>query len=103
MNRLVNRPCARRLVQPVLGIDRRRKLPSYEYPTFRAWFDNRPAPDANAGGQRIAYFYGCFTNVNEVDVGKAAVALLEAHGFKVMVNGLVNENQNGTVGSPTPL
>jgi glycerol-3-phosphate dehydrogenase subunit C len=33
--------------------------------------------------KEIAYFYGCFTNTNEVDVGKATVEVLEAQGFKV--------------------
>jgi len=33
--------------------------------------------------KKIAYFYGCFTNTNEVDVGKATVQVLEANGFKV--------------------
>ena len=73
------------LLDRFLAIDRRRNLPSYEYPTFRKWFSGRLAPAASAGRPRIAYFYGCFTNTNEVDVGKAAVALLEAHGFTVIV------------------
>ena len=34
---------------------------------------------------KVAYFYGCFTNTNETDVGKAAVELLEAHGLTVVI------------------
>jgi glycerol-3-phosphate dehydrogenase subunit C len=33
--------------------------------------------------KRVAYFYGCYTNTNEVDVGKATVLVLEANGFEV--------------------
>lgn len=33
--------------------------------------------------KKIAYFYGCYINTNEVDVGKATVQVLEANGFEV--------------------
>jgi len=35
--------------------------------------------------KKIAYFYGCYTNTNEVDVGKATVQVLEANGFEVIL------------------
>ena len=63
----------------ILKIDRRRQLPRYEFPTFRQWFRGH----RSEGSQEIAYFYGCYTNTNEVDVGKATVEVLEANGFKV--------------------
>ncbi len=50
-----------------------------ESPTFRQWFRGH----RSQGRQRMAYFYGCFTNTNEVDVGKATVQVLEANGFEV--------------------
>jgi glycerol-3-phosphate dehydrogenase subunit C len=71
------------LLDKLLGIDRRRDLPAFESPTFRQWFRNRPVATDISGRRKIAYFYGCFTNTNEVDVGKAAVACLEAYGFSV--------------------
>ena len=81
VNPLMKNRTVRRLLDALLQIDRRRDLPGYEYPTFRRWFRTRPAP---AGGRRkVAYFYGCFTNTNETDVGKAAVEVLEAHGLTV--------------------
>ncbi len=85
VNPLMKRRVVRWLLDKTLNIDRRRDLPAFESPTFRQWFHNRPAVPENAGRQRIAYFYGCFTNTNEVDVGKAAVACLEAYGFSVSV------------------
>jgi glycerol-3-phosphate dehydrogenase subunit C len=85
VNPLMKNRAIRWLLDTILQIDRRRDLPGYEYPTFRQWFRTRPAVTADGGGQGIAYFYGCFTNTNEVDVGKAAVRVLEAHGFSVLV------------------
>jgi len=34
-------------------------------------------------GKKIGYFYGCYTNTNEVDIAKATVQVLEANGFEV--------------------
>ncbi len=33
--------------------------------------------------KKVGYFYGCYTNTNEMDVGKATVQVLEANGFEV--------------------
>ncbi|MDA8125639.1 MAG: anaerobic glycerol-3-phosphate dehydrogenase subunit C [Deltaproteobacteria bacterium] len=85
VNPLMKNRAVRWLLDALLAIDRRRELPQYESPTFRQWFRRRPvAVDADRR-PRIAYFYGCFTNTNEVAVGKAAVVLLEAYGFSVTV------------------
>lgn len=85
VNPLMKNRIIRRLMDAMLKIDRRRALPAYEYPTFRQWFRTRPPAADTAGRQSIAYFYGCFTNTNEVDVGKAVVRVLEAYGFSVTV------------------
>jgi len=53
-----------------------------------------PSPPFSKGGsggfephpndkKKVAYFYGCYINTNEVDVGKATVQVLEANGFQV--------------------
>ncbi|MBU1965517.1 MAG: anaerobic glycerol-3-phosphate dehydrogenase subunit C [Proteobacteria bacterium] len=83
VNPLMKKKAVRWLLDALLRIDRRRDLPAYEYPTFRRWFRTRQAPEG--GGPEVAYFYGCFTNTNETDVGKAAVEVLEAHGLTVVV------------------
>ena len=83
VNPLMKNGAVRWLLDALLRIDRRRDLPGYEYPTFHRWFRTRPAPEG--GRRKVAYFYGCFTNTNETDVGKAAVEVLEAHGLTVVV------------------
>ena len=83
VNPLMKNGAVRWLLDALLRIDRRRDLPGYEYPTFHRWFRTRPAPEG--GRRKVAYFYGCFTNTNETDVGKAAVEVLEAHGLAVVV------------------
>jgi glycerol-3-phosphate dehydrogenase subunit C len=78
------------IVESVFRIDRRRQLPSYESFTFRQWFGRRKG---GMGGfephskdrKKIGYFYGCYINTNEVDVGKATVQILEANGYEVVL------------------
>ncbi len=81
LNPLLKKGLVRRIVQALLGLDRRRELPAYESPTFRQWFNNH----LSKGKKKIAYFYGCYINTNEVDVGKATVQVLEANGFEVFL------------------
>ena len=69
------------ITDALLKIDRRRELPNYESQTFRQWFKG----NHSKGFKKIAYFYGCYTNTNEVDVGKATVQVLESNGFKVIL------------------
>jgi len=79
VNWLFKNKAIRWLADSLLKIDRRREPPSYESPTFRQWFK---AHHFNSR-QKVAYFYGCYTNTNEVDVAKATVEVLEANGFEV--------------------
>jgi len=80
-NFFLKSPTIKWLMDALLNIDRRRELPTYQVPTFRQWFREHPSK----GGKRIAYFYGCFTNTNEVEVGQATVEALEALGFEVFL------------------
>ncbi len=79
INRLLRNSVIKWMVEGILKIDRRRELPGYESQTFRKWFKNRQTK----GDKKVAYFYGCYVNTNEVDVGKATVQVLEANGFQV--------------------
>jgi len=79
INPLLKNSLTKWFAEAVLRIDRRRELPGYEPSTFRKWFKNRHSK----GNKKVAYFYGCYTNTNEIDVGKATVQVLEANGFEV--------------------
>ncbi len=81
-NLLLKNRAVKWMADAFLSIDRRRELPSYQFPTFRQWFrGHQPVK----GKRKIAYFYGCYINTNEVDVGKATVQVLEANGFEVVL------------------
>jgi len=81
INPLLKNPLTKWLVEAILRIDRRRELPGYESSTFRRWFkEHHPK-----GNKKVAYFYGCYTNTNEADVGRATVQVLGAAGFEVIL------------------
>jgi glycerol-3-phosphate dehydrogenase subunit C len=81
INPLLKSSAVKWILDTFLRIDRRRAMPEYQSPTFRQWFKKHPSK----GDKKVAYFYGCYTNTNEADVGKATVQVLEANGFEVIL------------------
>ncbi len=81
-NLLLKNRAVKWMADAFLSIDRRRELPSYQFPTFRQWFRGHQPVKSK---RKIAYFYGCYINTNEVDIGKATVEVLEANGFEVVL------------------
>jgi len=81
LNLLLKNPVMKWAAEALLKIDRRRELPGYESPTFRQWFRGHHS----TGEKKVAYFYGCYINTNEVDIGKATVQVLEANNFEVIL------------------
>src|SRR5437660_2885510 len=65
------------------GISQRRRLPRFATETFKEWFRKRGA--RNDGKPQVILWPDTFTNHFHPDIGKAAVEVLEAAGFQVMV------------------
>ena len=80
INRLLKNSFFKWMVDAFLKIDRRMELPPYQSPTFRQWFRGY-APVKSE--RKVSYFYGCYTNTNEVDIGRATVQVLGANGFEI--------------------
>lgn len=84
-NRLASFGPGRTLLERVVGIDRRRELPSFASESFEAWFeDHDPHPSAGKQG-RVALVPDCYMAYNHPAVGRAAVSLLERCGYAVEV------------------
>lgn len=81
INITIKNPVLRWFLDRYLGIEKRRELPKYSNQTLKKWFKKR----RSKGKRRVAYFYGCYTNTNEVEVGKAAIEVLEANDFEVIL------------------
>ncbi len=87
-NAALRDPAVRWLLEKVAGIDRRRILPSFARDDLRRWFRrHEPRPGAGARGT-VVLLDDCFTTYNNPEVGIAAVRVLEASGYRVVLAGL---------------
>jgi Fe-S oxidoreductase len=75
-------PLFRRLMEAGMGIHRKRNLPVYATKTFEKWFRKRGSRSAGENGS-VALFFTCTVNYNDVEVGKAAVQVLERNRLSV--------------------
>jgi FAD/FMN-containing dehydrogenase/Fe-S oxidoreductase len=83
-NRMGRLAPSRWLLERVAGIDRRRPLPALATETFTDWFRRRaPRPDAPRG--EVVFFDDTFVTYNCPEIGRAAVELLEAAGYRVVL------------------
>ncbi|MET0488441.1 MAG: heterodisulfide reductase-related iron-sulfur binding cluster, partial [Candidatus Rokuibacteriota bacterium] len=72
------------VMEKLMGIDRRRPLPALAEQTFTDWFARRPVPAAAPRGE-VVLFHDTFVTYNTPEIGRAAVQLLEAAGYKVVL------------------
>ena len=64
------------LMEKIIGIHRKRILPEFTINTFGKWFKNHRSTISNPI-EKVVIFGTCFTNAHDVELGKAAVAILE--------------------------
>ncbi|MEV5552218.1 FAD-linked oxidase C-terminal domain-containing protein [Nonomuraea wenchangensis] len=77
-NAALRAPALRRPALALAGVDARRTLPAFAPRTFRSWFARRPRP---AAGEPVLLFVDTFTDHFAPEIGRAAVAVLEAAGY----------------------
>ena len=82
-NAVMSNKLIRRLMEATLGIAREAPLPPFSKERFTKWFKQRPRKKGAAG--KVVFFHGCSTEYYEGRPGKAAVQILEANGFEVIV------------------
>lgn len=84
-NLALHNPISRWLAERVMGIARRAPLPRWSTQgTLRRWVQ-RTARQRVQSERKVVYFHGCATQYYEPFVGKAAIAVLEHHGYEVIV------------------
>src|SRR5258708_638706 len=80
VNRVLSGPLAA-AAKRIAGVDGRRPLPAFATSTFRQWFAGHRA----AAGNPVLLWVDTFTNHFVPQAGIAAVAVLEAAGFRVAI------------------
>ncbi len=73
------------LLENYVGIDRRRTLPSFAGQSFRQWFRARGGSAATSSGKEVLLLPDTFTDYNHPELGRAATAVLEALGYRVIL------------------
>ena len=76
------------MTEKLFGVDRRRKLPTFQRDHFGRWF-GRHAPFPRAGERgKVILLDDCLTSFCEPNINRAAVQLLERAGYDVELAGL---------------
>ncbi|HET9221316.1 MAG TPA: FAD-linked oxidase C-terminal domain-containing protein, partial [Roseiflexaceae bacterium] len=97
-NLALDLPGAGVLGERLLGVSRHRRLPHFAAEPFHVWFERRgmgdggwgmvkqaPSPNSQLPTPPVVLFPDTFTNYNEPEVGRAAVRVLEAAGYEVIL------------------
>jgi FAD/FMN-containing dehydrogenase/Fe-S oxidoreductase len=74
----------RKVMQRVAGVASERPLPRFASQSFPAWFKKRSVMAPGARGEAV-FFHDTFTDYYHPEVGQAAVRILEALGYSVVV------------------
>jgi Fe-S oxidoreductase len=81
-NLVTHAPGLSRAVKRTGGIATEREAPRFAHPTLAAWVSRRQRPE---GKPKVLLWPDTFTNYFHPEVGKAAVEVLEAAGYRVVL------------------
>jgi Fe-S oxidoreductase len=83
-NRALALPFVPWLTERLIGVSRHRRLPPFADQPFHRWFEKRPAP---VGDDRpsVVLFPDTFADYNDPHIAQAAVHVLEAAGYRVLL------------------
>jgi FAD/FMN-containing dehydrogenase/Fe-S oxidoreductase len=82
---VANSAPARWIFDRFFGIHRNRHLPPFARETFPRWFSRRNGGRREGTRGPVVFFHDTYTTYNYPDLGKAAVKVLEAAGFEVVL------------------
>lgn len=82
-NFALNLKPARKIAESIFSIHHQAPFPPISSERFTTWFHRHPQPAAPT--RKVAYFHGCSTQYYEPRIGRAAVHVLEANGFEVIL------------------
>ena len=82
-NWTVNNGLSKWIAEKLIGVDRRRDMPTFVRPTYEQWFRKRRS--RRTSDKKVVLFSDTFMNYSEPSIGMAAVELLEACGFEVLL------------------
>jgi len=84
-NLILANPLARKAAEVTLGIAADAYFPPFANERFTKWWRRRVSSTATVSDKKVVLFHGCSTEYYEPHVGRAAVFVLEALGYEVIV------------------
>jgi len=91
-NILLSNPVVRSITEATLGIAKEAYFPPFANQKFSRWWkkyklDSNPKDHRRSLGshKKVVFFHGCATEYYEPRVGRAAIHILEANGFEVII------------------
>lgn len=84
-NWLLNFPCSQFLTKKLGGIEPQRQLPSFASTTLRTWYRRRTTEPSSFESGTVVMWPDTFTNFAETGPGRAAIEVLEAMGYRVLL------------------
>lgn len=85
-NWFMQTPVGKELLRQFVNVHPERTLPAFARTPFMKWFHNRKGPVSE---EKVVLLIDIFTNYHEPDIAKAAVHVLEALGYNVLVPGVI--------------
>ena len=82
-NWATNNPISKWIAEKLIGVDRRRDMPTFVHQSFEKWFRKRKSPLTS--DKKVVLFHDTFMNYSEPHIGKAAVNVLESAGYEVIL------------------
>jgi Fe-S oxidoreductase/FAD/FMN-containing dehydrogenase len=83
VNFVAHAPLLRRIARWVVGMPAEREIPRFAHRTFRDWFALRP--ERGVGAREVILWPDTFNNYFHPETAAAAVEVLEAAGFRVVL------------------
>lgn len=84
-NLLLHNPLSRQMADRLMGIAPKAPLPRWsESGSLQEWL-KKTARKRLRGPNKVVYFHGCATQFYEPFIGKATIAVLQHHGYEVIV------------------
>ena len=71
------------LMEQLVGLDKDRVLPRFNNQTFSHWFAQHEKKSGDAVAKKVALFYTCSVNYQEIETGMASVSVLEHNDIDV--------------------
>jgi Fe-S oxidoreductase len=82
-NWVLETPAGKELLNTFFNIHKERTLPEFANTTFKSWYNKRS--DKKRASKKVVLVADIFANYHDPQIGKAAVKVLEALGYEVLL------------------